>query len=282
MAIPTSGQIALTGNIAAEFEGGATNVSIGSYYRGGTAGVPNINQNSNIPLSGQISLQNFYNAIDPSSFTYNATDNGISTNSNTYTFSTITFANTKHMVVGVAARDDDVTSPPPTVTIGGVSATQIINQTRGSLGSTVTSIWISNSPMTAASGNVVVSFANTTAMTRCAIHTWRCDRLQSTTAANSGSFANTTTSGTLCTSTLGTSRAGYWTGVLYSYNNRSYTVGTGVTQGNRTVVESQNMTAFYSTSTYIQGVPTGSNTYTFSVTQSGADSGEMAAVGAIF
>lgn len=64
MALPSSGPISLT-DIQGTM-GGTAPTSLSEYYRGGTY-VPNITQNNSIPLSGAISIGDFYDAVGDTS-----------------------------------------------------------------------------------------------------------------------------------------------------------------------------------------------------------------------
>lgn len=60
MALPSAGQLSIA-DLAAEF-GGAQPNSLSAFYRGGAL-VPNVAQNNNVPASGQISINNFYDSV---------------------------------------------------------------------------------------------------------------------------------------------------------------------------------------------------------------------------
>ena len=103
MALPASGTISLN-DLQTEF-GGSNPIAISEYYLGGGL-VPNLVVNANVPISGQISLSNFYGAqgADPNPNAFNINNiflsgvNSVSGNSNQITITginvpiTLTFA----------------------------------------------------------------------------------------------------------------------------------------------------------------------------------------------
>jgi hypothetical protein len=76
MTLPASGAISL-GNIQTEF-GGANPIGMNEYYRGGSYVTTN---NTGVPTSGTITLNNFYNAVKEFSFTISSNTQ----NANLYT-----------------------------------------------------------------------------------------------------------------------------------------------------------------------------------------------------
>lgn len=88
MALPTSGQLSLN-DIQTEF-GGTSPIEIIEYYRGGTY-VPDTAANSDIPISGEISIEDFYGgdsspALDSYSLGYGANSTSACNYDNSGTF----------------------------------------------------------------------------------------------------------------------------------------------------------------------------------------------------
>ena len=78
MAVPSSGAVSIQ-DLVDEF-GGSTPHSISEYYRGGSL-VPNVSANNSVPTSGEVSLTDFYGAVDA---TFIAASGGTETTSGDY------------------------------------------------------------------------------------------------------------------------------------------------------------------------------------------------------
>jgi hypothetical protein len=125
MALPASGTISLN-DLQTEF-GGSNPIAISEYYLGGGL-VPNLVVNANVPISGQISLSNFYGAqgADPNPNAFNINNiflsgvNSVSGNSNQITITginvpiTLTFETTS----GYAFVNSENSNPEVYANIG--------------------------------------------------------------------------------------------------------------------------------------------------------------------
>lgn len=130
----------------------------------------------------------------------------------TYTFSsqnTGTAAADRYIIVAIESRSATSGRTISTVTVGGESATQVVQQTNSTSGANVCGLYIVALP-TGTSGDVVVTFSG--GMARAAIQLYRADDLASATAVDTDNSVANAPSVTLTTA------AGFAVGCVFSQN----------------------------------------------------------------
>ena len=117
------------------------------------------------------------------------TDNGLSaTDSNTYTFTNRALGSAqadRRIIVGLCMRVAGTTTTVSSVTVGGVSASSVIDvPNNGGGNTTLGALYIADVP-SGTTGDVVVTFSGT--VLRCGVNVWRMVGAASGTASSTGS-----------------------------------------------------------------------------------------------
>ena len=119
-------------------------------------------------LAGQVAITYLQSAFDETDLT-------------TYTFASQnlgTASGDRYIIVGVTARDFGTTAKSiSSVTVGGVSATQVVGVQGAGSGTTISALWIAAVP-TGTTGNVVVTFSEQ--FIKCDIALWAATAINST------------------------------------------------------------------------------------------------------
>ncbi len=137
----------------------------------------------------------------------------------TYTFAAQALGaadGTRQILVCVAGQRLSSPSAVSSVTVGGITATKLVEQTTGNANDHSCSIWIAPVP-TGTTGDVVVTF--NTGHLRCAVSVWRAVNSAATAAAT----ASATNSSTAVSTTIDVPAGGFAVAVAFDNGNTTYT-----------------------------------------------------------
>lgn len=151
---------------------------------------------------------------------------GTGTNATAYTFSSQSLGTAdadRYIIVGIVSRDTGQSTTLDSVTIGGVSATIVVNHRNldGGGNTSFAAIAVANVP-TGTTGDVVVTFSQETL--RCGIGMWRTVGIDTTPTDTGGSSADDPTT------SLDVSAGGIAVGIAMASNGTSTTTWAGLTE----------------------------------------------------